>query len=114
MSANNAVMPMGSKNLWSGLKSKLNRTWSTIKPSANRLWSTLKTGASNPLIQSAWQLAKLAVPQLSLVDEGINAIDRVIGSDDIVDAIGREAKGAVGKVVGGLVGGGGNPFMNDG
>ena len=106
-----AVKPVSTK-LWSNLKSATNTTWQKLKPSANALWSKLKSATNNPLVKGAWGLAKTLIPQLDLVDEGISAIDRVIQSDDIVGAVGKEARNAIGKVAGGLLGGSdGNPFM---
>lgn len=97
-------------NLWSELKGRINQNWTRVKPAVNAVWSKLKNVGSNPLVQMGWGAAKKAIPILSLVDEGINSLDRVIQSDDIVAQAGREAINLAGRAIGKK----GNPFISDG
>jgi hypothetical protein len=78
----NRIMALAN-HLWTELKRRLNQTWLRVKPSANMVWGKLKNVASNPLIQGASNIAKGVIPQLLLVDEGIQSLDRLVQSDDI-------------------------------
>jgi hypothetical protein len=92
------IMPVAN-NLWSELKPRINQTWLRVKPAANMVWGKLKNVASNPLIQGAWNIAKGVIPQLNLVDEGIQSLDRLVQSDDIVQQLGREGMNLAGRIV---------------
>jgi len=92
------IMPVAN-NLWSELKPRINQTWLKIKPAANAVWRKLKNVASNPLVQGAWNIAKGIIPQLNLVDEGIQSLDRLVQSDDIVQQLGREGMNLAGRVI---------------
>ena len=65
----------------------------------NVFWGELKNVASNPLIHGSWNIAKGGIPQLSLVDEGIQSLDRLVQSNDIVQQLGREGLNLAGRVM---------------
>jgi len=100
-------MPLAN-HLWTELKPRLNQTWLRVKPSANMVWGKLKNVASNPLIQGAWNIAKGVIPQLSLVDEGIQSLDRLVQSDDVAQELGREGMNLAGGVMNRK-----NPFLSN-
>jgi len=95
-------------NLWTELKPRINQGWLRVKPSPNMVWWKLKNVASNPLIQGAWNIAKGVIPQLSLVDEGTQSLDRLVQSDDIVQQLGREGMNLAGRVMNRK-----NPFISN-
>lgn len=86
-------------NLWTNLKSRLEKTWANLKPKLNNTWTQLKHIASNPIVQGVFQGAKVLVPELGAVEEALKTgaaiADKYLAPDKPKDILQT----------------GGNPFM---